>query len=365
MVENSKFNEDKCSCNIENYANKEITNPKFSIIVPVYNVEQYIDECLNSILNQTLQDFEVICINDGSSDNSLEILNSFAKNDKRFIVISQENQGQGVARNNALKIANGEYIVFVDPDDWIEKNMLEEIYKTFKTTNTNVIEFNYKKYNETSKNDKAISLAQHIKKNHSYKLKSNGSYNIKNLKKMLLYKIRLYPWVRAYSNSFLKNIGAIFSPTKRGEDQLFAFIVLFNAEKIQYLDKILYTYRIRKGSAINSVSTKSMGVFKNCKLLKDYMINHNFYNEYEQSFKKYRLHILSHNYNFIDSENKEKYISMCKEILNKEEFTVMMKTTKRNYSFLEKIFSIKNENKLGTKYKVIRILGMKFIIKNK
>lgn len=365
MVENSKFNDDKCSCNIENYANKEITNPKFSIIVPVYNVEKYIAECFNSILNQTLQDFEVICINDGSSDNSLEILNSFAKNDKRFIVISQENQGQGVARNNALKIANGEYIVFVDPDDWIEKNMLEEIYKTFKTTNTNVIEFNYQKYNESSKNDKAISLAKHIKKIYGYKLKSNSSYNIKNLKKLLLYKIRLYPWVRAYSNSFIKNTGAVFSPTKRGEDQLFAFIVLFNAEKIQYLDKILYTYRIRKGSAVNSISNICFGVFKNCELLKDYMINHNLYNQYKESFIQYKIHILSHYYNFIDSKNKEKYISMCKEILNKEEFEAMMKATKINYNFLEKIFSIKNENKLGTKYKVIRILGIKITIKTK
>lgn len=365
MVGNSKFNDDKCSCNIENYANKEITNPKFSIILPVFNVEKYITECFNSILNQTLQDFEVICINDSSTDNSLQILNDFANKDKRFIVITQENQGQGVARNNALKIANGEYIVFVDPDDLIEPNMLEDLYKTFKATNTNVIEFNYKTYNESSKAEKIYSLTNHLKKVHKFKIKKDEFYNIKDLKKNLLHKIRFYPWTRAYSNSFIKETSASFSPTKRGEDQLFAFIILFNAEKIQYLDKVLYTYRIRKGSAINSVSDKSLGVFKNSELLKDYMINHNFYNEYEKSFKEYKIHILSHNYNFINNENKEKYTSLCKEILSDKEYKAMIKATKRHYNLLEKIFSIKNENHLGTKYKVIRILGIKITIKTK
>ena len=98
--------------------------PKVSIIIPVYNVEKYLKKCLNCIVNQTLTDFEVICINDGSTDNSLEILNEYAKNDKRFIVISQENQGQGVARNRCLELVKGEYIQFIDPDDWVETNML-------------------------------------------------------------------------------------------------------------------------------------------------------------------------------------------------------------------------------------------------
>ena len=98
--------------------------PKFSIIIPVYNVEKYLVECLESIVNQSFKDFEVICVNDGSTDNSLEILQKYAENDERFKVLNQENQGQGIARNNALNIANGEYILFVDPDDFIELNML-------------------------------------------------------------------------------------------------------------------------------------------------------------------------------------------------------------------------------------------------
>ena len=91
---------------------------KFSIIIPVYNVEKFLRECLNSITSQTLKNFEVICIDDGSTDNSLTILQEYANKDSRFKVISQENQGQGIARNKAIDIASGEYLFFVDPDDY-------------------------------------------------------------------------------------------------------------------------------------------------------------------------------------------------------------------------------------------------------
>ena len=89
---------------------------KFSIIVPVYNVEKYLKECLDSIVNQTFGDFEIICINDESTDSSLDILKEYSEHDSRFVVISQKNQGQGVARNKGINLAKGEYVLFVDPD---------------------------------------------------------------------------------------------------------------------------------------------------------------------------------------------------------------------------------------------------------
>ena len=91
--------------------------PKVSVIIPVYNVEKYLKQCLDSVVNQTLKDIEIICVNDGSTDNSLEILEEYAQKDNRIIIISQENQGQSVARNIALEKATGEYVGFVDSDD--------------------------------------------------------------------------------------------------------------------------------------------------------------------------------------------------------------------------------------------------------
>ena len=103
-------------------------NPKISIIIPVYNAELYLYHCLTSIINQSLQELEIVCVNDGSTDNFLNILNEFAKNDSRIKIINQENKGASVARNNALKFAHGEFIGFVDADDTIEKDFYECLY---------------------------------------------------------------------------------------------------------------------------------------------------------------------------------------------------------------------------------------------
>lgn len=98
---------------------------KISIIVPVYNTEKFLEKCLNSLINQTLKDIEIICINDGSTDKSLQILEKFANKDKRIQIINQTNSGLSVARNIGIKKAKGEYIGFVDSDDWVDLNFFE------------------------------------------------------------------------------------------------------------------------------------------------------------------------------------------------------------------------------------------------
>ena len=97
--------------------------PKISVIVPIFNVEKYLKECLESIINQTFKDIEIICINDGSTDNSLDILNQYAEKDNRIKVITQSNQGLSAARNTGIKYANGEYISFIDSDDYIDTSL--------------------------------------------------------------------------------------------------------------------------------------------------------------------------------------------------------------------------------------------------
>lgn len=101
---------------------------KVSIIIPIYNTEKYIKDCLDSVVNQTLDDIEIICINDGSTDNSLKLINDYAKRDKRIKVINQENKGQGTARNIGIKESKGEYIGFVDFDDYIDLKMYEKLF---------------------------------------------------------------------------------------------------------------------------------------------------------------------------------------------------------------------------------------------
>ena len=124
---------------------------KVSVILPVYNVEKYLKECLDSILNQTLQEIEVICVDDGSTDRSLEILREYEKKDKRVIVLTQENKGAGAARNKGLAIAKGEYLSFLDSDDFFASGMLEEAYRRCVEKKAQICVYQVLRYNEKTK----------------------------------------------------------------------------------------------------------------------------------------------------------------------------------------------------------------------
>ena len=116
---------------------------KISVVIPVFNAKNYLKRCIDSILNQEFTNFEIICIDDGSKDNSLELLNEYANRDKRITVISQYNQGQGIARNKGIFKASGEYLIFVDPDDYIESSYFKTIISYFDKFDDEVLVFNH------------------------------------------------------------------------------------------------------------------------------------------------------------------------------------------------------------------------------
>ena len=119
--------------------NKNIDKVKISVIVPVYNVEKYLSKCLESVLNQTFKDFELIIVNDGSTDNSQGIIDKYSSIDSRVISLLKKNGGQGSARNYGLQYANGEFITFIDSDDWVELTMFEEMYNFAIKNNSDVV----------------------------------------------------------------------------------------------------------------------------------------------------------------------------------------------------------------------------------
>ena len=114
---------------------------KVSVIIPVYNTENYLRACLDSVVNQTLRDIEIICVNDGSTDNSLSILKEYAQKDSRIVLINQKNAGVSVARNNAIAVAKGEYLAFLDSDDWFEPDAVETAYFKISQDKTDVVIF--------------------------------------------------------------------------------------------------------------------------------------------------------------------------------------------------------------------------------
>ena len=126
---------------------------KVSVIIPVHNDAPYLIKCLNSVANQTLEDIEIICVNDGSTDNSLDILNEYASKDSRFKIINQENAGAAVARNKGIEIATGDYLSILDADDFFENNMLEYMYYTAKTEQSDVVICGFYLYDNRSRED--------------------------------------------------------------------------------------------------------------------------------------------------------------------------------------------------------------------
>ena len=121
---------------------------KISIIIPVYNAEKFLKRCLESVINQTYKNFEVICVDDGSKDNSSKIIEKIAKKDNRIILIKQKNQGVSIARNNAIEKSTGEYIMFLDSDDYMDKNMCEIMIKAINEYRVDVVRCNYKRVYE-------------------------------------------------------------------------------------------------------------------------------------------------------------------------------------------------------------------------
>ena len=211
---------------------------KVSIIVPVYNVEKYLSKCLDSLINQTLKDIEIIVINDGSPDNSQEIIDIYQKKYPKLIKsYIKANGGLGDARNFGLKYAKGDYIAYVDSDDWVEPDMYEKLYKKAIADNADIVVCGYNVYNE--KNEK---------------LKEEKSYNerISDNKKMQIFLGDNSAWNKIYKKEIIVNNNIKFRSNIWYEDIDFKINILLSCKKISIIDNKLYNYLIRQGSIMNN-----------------------------------------------------------------------------------------------------------------
>jgi len=221
---------------------------KISIIVPVYNVEKYLPQCLDSIINQTFTDFECICVNDGSPDNSLAILNEYAHKDKRIKVISQENRGLSFARNLGLKVVTGKYISFIDSDDFISKDFLEKLLTVAEKENSDIVYCKHKtylsidnKYKDTLKRNVINKLFFKYSKEKQLKHILSIVENARSVC-MKLYKADV---IKDNALSFFEKIDA---------EEDFSFNILANlySKQINLLDEEIYFYR----KQVKSLTTK-------------------------------------------------------------------------------------------------------------
>lgn len=215
-----------------------------SVIIPIYNGEKYIENCLNSIINQSYTNLEIIVLNDGSTDNTLEILNEFKKKDKRIKVIDKKNTGVSHTRNVGISTAIGKYLTFIDIDDWVEKDFIEELHKSIVRENVEVVRCNYFFVKNNKKQVRELNKLEYCKydeknintpiSNFLLSLEGNENYvmllMIKNDKEKIL---------------FNENLTYM-------EDVVFYFDLLSNKKSIYFINKALYNYRSNQESVTNS-----------------------------------------------------------------------------------------------------------------
>ena len=215
----------------------------FSIIIPVYNVEAYLRDCLDSVLRQSFAGWEAVCVNDGATDGSPAILEEFAAIDSRFRVISQVNGGLSSARNTGLKAAKGDYVLFLDSDDWLEENALELLMNN--TDAEDMICFSGRRYFENEKGFHSPDIL-------TERVYPTGMdyYNDNALQRRDFAFVCVV--LRSYNRSFLIENGLFFREGIYHEDNLFTPIACFWAREVRVMNDCLYVYRVRD----NSITTK-------------------------------------------------------------------------------------------------------------
>lgn len=225
---------------------------KVSIILPIYNVAPYLEEALDSILNQTLKEIEIIAVNDGSTDNSEEIIKKYQQKDSRIILFSQENQGQSVARNLALQHATGEYIYMMDSDDVLTgPDVLQTCYEYAEKNHADFIFFD-RDWLLEDKTDFSVSL-------HSTKYgEENKAYDGESLLNLLLdtTSYNCVVWLLLIRHDHLKRLGLDFYPGIIHEDELFTTVLMLRSSSIYCLKQSFVKHRVRSASTVGTKFTR-------------------------------------------------------------------------------------------------------------
>ena len=271
-----------------------------SIVIPVYNVEKYIEKCINSLLAQTYQNLEIILIDDGSNDNSLILLQRYAETDERIKLFQQKNQGAAIARNYGLRVANGNYVIFLDSDDYFDEKLIELSVKKAEKYDADITIFQAEAFDNVT--GMICPLNDKIKKSPQY---LNETFCYKNIKNDIFNSFLIAPWNKLYKKSFLDKHKFEFQNIKRTNDLLFTSETLVKANKIILLDEILVHYRTGLSSNLQSGNQKTpLEFYKALYELKRYLEKNKLYVEVEKSYQKMVFDVFCYNLNSLKTKDK-------------------------------------------------------------
>ena len=278
-----------------------------SVIIPVYNVEKYLKECLDSVVNQTFEDIEIICVNDGSSDSSLSILEQYACQDDRIIIFSQENKGLGASRNVGLNIAKGKYVLFVDSDDYLELNALKELYDISEEKSLDVLIFKLINFYDETKESFCETYHEMPYFNNHVK---DICFNYEDISDFVI-DVDVTAYTKFFKKDFISDFR--FNEHLIFEDNLFTMQYIFKAKRMYFYDSHLYHRRIRENSIITNKSKNYADVIPIFNLIIEKIKEYGIYDEFKEELFRRKIQAIFFRFNLIAAEFKEYFFTKIKE----------------------------------------------------
>ena len=275
------------------FRGSKMKNPKVSVIIPCYNAEKHLIQCLDSVANQTLKDIEIICVDDGSTDSTPVILQQYAQKDPRFVVLNQENKNAGNARNNGLKIARGEYLSFLDADDFFELEMLEQMAKSADLYHADFTVCHSDQYLiDKQKLSPAPWVVQDMH------IPRNMPFSHHQLTDNVFRVFVGWAWDKLYRRSFVEEHGLRFQEQRTTNDMLFVFSALVLAERITVVDGVYAHQRCGAKDSLSVTREKSWHCFYDALIaLRQRLMDEGLYRELEKDYINYALHFSLWNLN--------------------------------------------------------------------
>ena len=291
--------------------NKITYKPKISVVVPVYNAEKYIKYSLDSIVNQTLKEIEIICVNDGSTDSSLQILKQYAKKDNRITILSQQNSRLGATRNAGITVAKGQYITFLDADDFFELNMLERSYEKGRLTNSDIVTWRAKEYNNVTKQFRNLEWAVYPEL-FKYRDKVNS---VADFGEYLFQAFSFVTWNKIISLQLINRLNIRFGGTLNTTDLSFIYAAIVSAKRISLVDEALVSYRVNNPASLQG--SKHQSWESPCQALvefKNFLTTNGVYEQQKKSFVNMALKLCIY---YLQTMDEKTSSEMMDGLLNK------------------------------------------------
>ncbi len=276
---------------------------KVSVVIPVYNSEKYLCQCLESVINQTLKEIEIICVDDGSNDNSSDILKSFSLRDNRIRIISQKKSNAGAARNTGMKQAVGKYLSFLDSDDYFETDLLEKCFVQLEKEESDIVVYSSKLYNARKNSIEDMPWSLRI----NY-CPSEKPFSADDMTLYIFNAFQNWTWNKMFRSDYIKRYSIVFQEIERTNDMAFTCCALALAKKISIIPESMMYYRVNSGKSLQDTNIASpLSFWEAYKNTRDRLIGYKVYEKFKQSYLNWLIEGLAHNLNSLKQANYSIY----------------------------------------------------------